>query len=59
VLTKAMTIHLEPSQIGRALHDNGSCSDPISTLVVTAIQQPGHCLWPVSEKPVSPQAPDE
>jgi len=26
--------------------------------LVTAIQQPGHCLWRV-RKPVSPQAPDE
>ena len=26
--------------------------------MVTAIQQPGHCLWRV-RKPLSPQAPDE
>jgi len=26
--------------------------------MVTAIQQPGHCLWRVG-KPLSPQAPDE
>jgi hypothetical protein len=26
--------------------------------MVTAIQQPGHCLWQV-RKPLSPQAPDE
>jgi len=27
--------------------------------MVTAIQQPAHCLWRVSWKPVSPQAPGE